>query len=67
MKLNQSTVMECEVLKDPSEGISLAKARRREKLIVMSPEEGEIFCEHPNGKSAVERPGYPDPTYGGIE
>ena len=67
MKLNQSTVMDVEVLKDPSESIALAKARRREKLIVMDAAEAEIFCEHPNGKSSVDRPGYPDKTYGGIE
>lgn len=67
MKLNQSTVMEVEVLKDPSESIALAKARKRADLMVMTPAEGEIFCEHPNAKSSVDRPGYPDPTYGGIE
>jgi hypothetical protein len=59
--------MEIEVLKDPSEAMSAAKARRREKLIVMSPEEQTRYCGDPAGATSTnDAPGYPCEDYGGF-
>jgi hypothetical protein len=57
--------MEVEVLKDPSEAMANAKARRREKLIVMNAEEQERFCGDPGGAASTnDAPGYPTDDYG---
>jgi len=56
--------MEVEVLTDPSEAMANAKARRREKLIVMSAAEQDRYCEDPNGATSTnDAPGYPCEDY----
>jgi hypothetical protein len=56
--------MEVEVLKDPSEAMSNAKARRREKLIVMNAEEQARYRGDPTGATSTnDAPGYPCEDY----
>lgn len=57
--------MEVEVLKDTSEADSSAKARRREKRIVMDAQEQARFCGDPNGGCLNDAPAYPCEDYGG--
>ncbi len=59
--------MEVEVLKDTSEADSNAKARRREKRMVMDAAEQARYCGDPNGGNSLnDAPGYPQDDYGGF-
>lgn len=55
-----------EVIKDTTLQDDLKVARKRYDLIVMSPSDQELFCEHPNAQRNRGNPGYPDDGYGDV-